>query len=45
MPAELITDEVLAARKRIGPLDISKEKARFGGQTRGGVGISMPAPA
>ena len=45
VPAELITDDVLAARKRIGPLDLATEKARFGGQTRGGVGISIPAPA
>jgi catechol-2,3-dioxygenase len=41
IPADLLDDEALAARKRIGPLDIAKEKARYGGQTRGGVGISV----
>jgi catechol-2,3-dioxygenase len=41
IPAELLDDAALAARKRIGPLDIAKEKARYGGQTRGGVGISV----
>jgi catechol-2,3-dioxygenase len=45
VPAELITEEILESRKRIGPLDIAGEKGRFGGQTRGGIGISMPAPA
>ena len=42
IPAELLDETALAARKRIGPLDIAKEKARYGGQTRGGVGISVP---
>ena len=35
--------EVLAARRTIGPLDIAAEKARYGGDTRGGVGVSVPA--
>jgi catechol 2,3-dioxygenase-like lactoylglutathione lyase family enzyme len=42
IPAALLDEQSLAARKRIGPLDLAKEKARFGGQTRGGVGISVP---
>ena len=42
IPAALLDDQALAARKRIGPLDIAREKARFGGQTRGGVGVSVP---
>jgi catechol-2,3-dioxygenase len=42
IPADLLDENALAARKRIGPLDIAKEKARYGGQTRGGVGISIP---
>jgi catechol-2,3-dioxygenase len=42
IPADLLDEGALAARKRIGPLDIAKEKARYGGQTRGGVGISVP---
>jgi catechol 2,3-dioxygenase-like lactoylglutathione lyase family enzyme len=42
IPAALLDDEALAARKRIGRLDLAREKERFGGQTRGGVGISVP---
>jgi catechol-2,3-dioxygenase len=45
IPADLLDESALAARKRIGPLDLAKEKARYGGQTRGGVGISVPAGA
>ena len=41
VPADLITDDVLAARSRIGPLDLAAEKARYGGSTRGGVGVSV----
>jgi hypothetical protein len=44
IPADLLDESALAARKRIGPLDLAKEKARYGGQTRGG-GISVPAGA
>jgi catechol-2,3-dioxygenase len=43
IPADLLDETALAARKRIGPLDLAKEKARYGAQTRGGVGISVPA--
>jgi catechol-2,3-dioxygenase len=42
IPADQLDDEARQARKQIGRLDIAKEKARFGGQTRGGVGISVP---
>jgi catechol-2,3-dioxygenase len=45
LPAALVTDEVLAARETIGRLDIAAEKARYGGDTRGGVGVSVPATA
>jgi catechol-2,3-dioxygenase len=45
LPADLVTDEVLAARTTIGRLDIAAEKARYGGDTRGGVGVSVPATA
>ena len=45
LPADLVTDEVLAARKSIRRLDIAAEKARYGGDTRGGVGVSVPATA
>ena len=42
VPAELITDEVLASRARIGRLDLAREIDRYGSGTRGGVGISIP---
>jgi catechol-2,3-dioxygenase len=45
LPAHLVTEDVLAARKTIGRLDIAAEKARYGGSTRGGVGVSVPATA
>ncbi len=41
VPAQLLDDAALAARKRIGPLDLGAEKARYGEQTRGGVGVSV----
>ena len=41
VPAELITEEALAARSTIRPLDIAKEKERYGATTRGGVGVSV----
>jgi catechol 2,3-dioxygenase-like lactoylglutathione lyase family enzyme len=43
IPADLLDEDALAARKRIGPLDLAKEKQRYGADTRGGVGISIPA--
>ncbi|MDP9397592.1 MAG: VOC family protein [Actinomycetota bacterium] len=43
IPAELLDDEARAARKRIGRLDLAREKQRYGAETRGGVGISIPA--
>jgi catechol-2,3-dioxygenase len=45
VPADLLTFELLAGRDRILPLDLAKEKARFGAQTRGGVGVSVPTTA
>jgi catechol-2,3-dioxygenase len=42
IPADLLDDSALQARKRIGPLDLAKEKQRYGAQTRGGIGISIP---
>ena len=42
IPAALLDDDAkVNARPR--PLDLAREKARYGGQTRGGVGISVPA--
>ncbi|MFF5213218.1 VOC family protein [Streptosporangium sp. NPDC000396] len=43
VPADLITEEVLGGRGDIKPLDIAKEKERYGARTRGGVGVSIPA--
>ncbi|MEV4812221.1 VOC family protein [Micromonospora avicenniae] len=43
IPADLLDDAALSARKRIGRLDLDRERQRYGGQTRGGVGISVPA--
>ena len=43
VPADLLTEDVLARRASIGRLDLAAEKARYGGRTRGGVGVSVPA--
>ncbi len=44
VPAELLTDELRAASKsRPAPLDIDREIERYGADTRGGVGVSIPA--
>lgn len=44
VPADLITDEVAQARTQIGRLDLTREIERYGADTRGGVGISIPVP-
>ena len=41
IPRDLLDDAALQARKSIRPLDLAKEKARYGADTRGGVGISV----
>jgi hypothetical protein len=43
IPANLLDESAIEARKRIGPLDLQREKQRYGAHTRGGVGISVPA--
>jgi catechol 2,3-dioxygenase-like lactoylglutathione lyase family enzyme len=43
VPADLVDEAALAARKRIGRLDLASEKVRYGATTRGGVGVSVPA--
>jgi catechol-2,3-dioxygenase len=43
LPADLITDEVRAQVMNIRPLDVEREIERYGAQTRGGVGVSVPA--
>ncbi|WP_433513560.1 VOC family protein [Nonomuraea sp. CA-143628] len=42
VPASLLTEEVLTARSGIRPLNLAADKERYGGQTRGGVGVSIP---
>ena len=44
VPAAFLDEATLAGRSRIGRLDLDREKARYGGSTRGGVGVSTPAP-
>ena len=43
VPADRIDDEVRAGRTSIKPLDLDKEIARYGADTRGGVGVSHAA--
>jgi len=40
VPADQIDDGAREGRQRIGRLDLPAELARYGGQTRGGVGVS-----
>jgi catechol 2,3-dioxygenase-like lactoylglutathione lyase family enzyme len=43
IPLALLDDEARAARVRVGRLDLAREQQRYGAETRGGVGISIPA--
>ena len=45
LPADLLDDTVTAGKSSIRPLDLDREIARYGADTRGGVGVSSPAPA
>jgi len=45
IPAALLDDEALNNRTRIRPLDLAREKQKFGPTTKGGIGISQPATA
>jgi catechol-2,3-dioxygenase len=40
VPLHLLDEAALAARSRIGPLDLEREKTRYGALTVGGTGIS-----
>ena len=40
VPAELIDDGAMAAKSRIGRLDLEAEIERYGAATRGGIGVS-----
>jgi catechol-2,3-dioxygenase len=42
VPADQLDDEAREARKQIGRLNLDQEIARYGADTRGGIGISMP---
>ena len=43
VPAALIDQATIDASTRIAPLDLAREKARYGASTRGGVGVSITA--
>ena len=43
VPAALITPELTEGAPMTAPLDLDREIARFGANTRGGVGVSVPA--
>ena len=43
VPADLLDEAALGGRSRIRQLDLAREKARYGADTLGGVGISRPA--
>ncbi len=42
VPATLLSAEVLEERMRTSPLDLEREIERFGAETRGGLGVSIP---
>ena len=42
VPADLLDEATLAGRSGIRPLDLGRDKRRYGGATRGGVGVSTP---
>lgn len=44
VPAALLDEAALAGRTSIRPLDLSREVARYGADTLGGIGISRPLP-
>jgi catechol-2,3-dioxygenase len=43
VPAALLDEAAVAAKSKLAPLDLAREKEHYGGSTRGGVGISQPA--
>jgi catechol-2,3-dioxygenase len=45
VPAALLDDEAVAGKSTIRPLDLAREKKRYGADTSGGIGISMPVPS
>ena len=45
VPADRLTPEILAGRDKLLPLDLPREIERFGADTLGGLGVSVPVPA
>ena len=43
VPADLLTDDLKEGAATIRPLDLPAEIERYGAETRGGVGVSIPA--
>ena len=43
VPADLLTDDVVSGKATIRRLDLAAEKARYGGSTPGGIGVSVAA--
>ncbi len=43
VPAHLLDEQAVAARSQLRPLDLAAAKERYGAQTRGGIGVSVPA--
>lgn len=43
VPADRLTPEILAERDKLLPLDLDREIERFGAETVGGIGVSVPA--
>jgi catechol-2,3-dioxygenase len=41
VPAELLTEDAIDGKAGIRPLDIEREKERYGATTKGGVGVSV----
>ncbi len=44
VPADRLTPEVVAGAASIRPLDLEGEIERYGADTRGGIGVSIPVP-
>ncbi len=42
VPAHLLDEAAVTAKTSIRPLDLAAEKARYGADTRGGLGVSIP---
>ena len=43
VPAALLDDAAVEASSRVGRLDLEREKSHYGADTRGGVGVGIPA--